>query len=337
MRRSRRLATVLTAAALLVGGGLTQPAAQAALTAVTPAVVKAPAALVKAPAEASSTVLATIGTTGHYAWQTQGILRKLGYIDNSGYTGYYGNLTAQKVRAFQRHVGLRQTGVVDRATLDKLLAAARGTVVFAKSGTSGHYAWQTQGWLRRLGYTGNAGYTGYYGSSTVATVRAFQSGWGLPLTGVTTYATYHTLRVAVAEYSTASADVRKYGLDPRCDDEAKVLCADQSQRKVYYLEGGRVLKVLDGRFGASSTPTRNGQWRIFRKNAKEWSNLYNVAMPNALYFSGGEAFHYSADFARIGWNNSRGGSHGCINLRDYNGWAWVFNRVQLNTLTIVTA
>lgn len=326
MRRSRRLATVLTAAALLVGGGLAHPAAQAT-----------PTAVVEAPAEATPTVLATIGITGHYAWQVQGVLRNLGYIDSSGYTGYYGNLTADKVRMFQRHVGLPITGVVNQPTLDKLLSLYRGQTVFAKYGTQGHYAYQVQGWLRRLGYIGTSGYTGYYGSATVATVKAWQSGYGLPLTGVATFATYHQLRVSYAEYNTASADVRKYGLDPRCDDEAKVLCADQSKRKVYYLESGRVLKVLDGRFGANSTPTRNGQWRIFRKNAKEWSNLYNVAMPNALYFSGGEAFHYSADFAQIGWNNSRGGSHGCINLRDYNSWAWVFGRVPLNTLTIVTA
>lgn len=34
-----------------------------------------------------------------------------------------------------------------------------------------------------------------------------------------------------------------------------------------------------------------------------------------MFVSGGRAVHYSSGVARIGW---AGGSHGCVNIKDYN-------------------
>ena len=51
-----------------------------------------------------------------------------------------------------------------------------------------------------------------------------------------------------------------------------------------------------------------------------------------LFFSGGQAVHYSADFAARGYNGS---SHGCVNVRDYNGIAWLFDQVGIGTPVIV--
>ena len=48
-------------------------------------------------------------------------------------------------------------------------------------------------------------------------------------------------------------------------------------------------------------------------------------MPFAMFFSGGQAVHYSPDFAAVGYN---GASHGCVNVRDYDGIAWLFDQVQ---------
>ena len=43
------------------------------------------------------------------------------------------------------------------------------------------------------------------------------------------------------------------------------------------------------------------------------STLYHSPMPYAMFFSGGQAVHYSADFAARGY---AGASHGCVNVRD---------------------
>ena len=39
-------------------------------------------------------------------------------------------------------------------------------------------------------------------------------------------------------------------------------------------------------------------------------------MPYAMFFSGGQAVHYSPDFAARGYN---GASHGCVNVRNLGG------------------
>ena len=44
------------------------------------------------------------------------------------------------------------------------------------------------------------------------------------------------------------------------------------------------------------------------------SNLYFTPMPYSMFFSGGQAVHYSSNFARIGY---AGASHGCVNIADY--------------------
>lgn len=249
---------------------------------------------------------------------------------------------------------------------DARTAAPAPASVVAKPGDSGETVSDVQRMLFFIGAIRLNERTGTFDAATSAGVKAFQRANGLSDTGIVDSATYTKLQSAFAARTTptvqkktvqrkvvspipkpaakpapkpapATSDVVKYGLDSRCDDEAKVICADQSRRKVWYLENGKVVKTFDARFGASSTPTRNGKWRIFSKVKNEWSYLYNVRMPYSMYFSGGEAFHYSADFAQIGWNNSRGGSHGCVNIRDYKGIAWVFNRVPVGTLAIVTA
>ncbi len=55
-------------------------------------------------------------------------------------------------------------------------------------------------------------------------------------------------------------------------------------------------------------------------------------MPFAMFFSGGQASHYSADFAAPG---SNGSSHGCVTVRDYNRIAWLYDQVAVGTPVIV--
>jgi lipoprotein-anchoring transpeptidase ErfK/SrfK len=42
--------------------------------------------------------------------------------------------------------------------------------------------------------------------------------------------------------------------------------------------------------------------------------------------------HYSPDFAAHGYN---GASHGCVNVRDYDAVAWLFDEVRLGDKVIV--
>ena len=55
-------------------------------------------------------------------------------------------------------------------------------------------------------------------------------------------------------------------------------------------------------------------------------------MPFAMFFSGGQAVHYSPDFAANGYN---GASHGCVNVRDYGAIASLFDQVPLGTKVVV--
>ena len=62
------------------------------------------------------------------------------------------------------------------------------------------------------------------------------------------------------------------------------------------------------------------------------SKLYGSSMPYAMFFSGGQAVHYSPDFAATGYN---GASHGCVNIRDYDVIAWLFDQVNVGDKVIV--
>jgi len=75
-----------------------------------------------------------------------------------------------------------------------------------------------------------------------------------------------------------------------------------------------------------------GSFTVFEKSRDHVSTIYHTAMPFAMFFSGGQAVHYSADFAARGYNGS---SHGCVNVRDYNGIKWLFDQVSIGTSVIV--
>jgi lipoprotein-anchoring transpeptidase ErfK/SrfK len=93
-----------------------------------------------------------------------------------------------------------------------------------------------------------------------------------------------------------------------------------------------VLKTVDVRFGASDTPTREGRFSVYLKDRDHVSKLFGSAMPFSMFFSGGQAVHYSSDFAATGYN---GASHGCVNVRDYDAVAWLFDQVQVGDKVVV--
>ena len=79
----------------------------------------------------------------------------------------------------------------------------------------------------------------------------------------------------------------------RVSVEGRVLCIDKSSSTLRWVVDGAVQKTLDARFGGSATSTREGQFSVFLKDADHVSHLYGSSMPFSMFFSGGQAVHYS--------------------------------------------
>jgi hypothetical protein len=122
-----------------------------------------------------------------------------------------------------------------------------------------------------------------------------------------------------------------FKLDSRCMT-GRAFCVSKNQRKMAWVVNGKVDVVVDVRFGSELTPTRNGAFQVNWKSRDHVSSLYHTPMPYAMFFSGGQAIHYSADFARNGYN---GASHGCVNVRDRAAIARLFDLARVGDKVIV--
>lgn len=120
-------------------------------------------------------------------------------------------------------------------------------------------------------------------------------------------------------------------LDARCLT-GRVLCVDKSSSTLRWVVDGHVAQTLAVRFGSEYTPTREGEFAVASKSRDHVSSIYDTAMPFAMFFSGGQAVHYSADFAARGY---AGASHGCVNVRDLAGITRLFDEVQVGDRVVV--
>lgn len=164
--------------------------------------------------------------------------------------------------------------------------------------------------------------TQQYGARTKSAVRAFQVKFFMDPSGRVNTRTWKSLKSLAEPLDTV----------PRTCRTGTVLCVDKTQKVLRYLRGGRVQLTLDARFGASSTPTREGVFSVFSKSRDHWSSLYGSWMPFAMFFSGGQAVHYSPYFARDGYY---GASHGCIGVRNIKAAEWLFDRIPLGARVVV--
>jgi hypothetical protein len=179
--------------------------------------------------------------------------------------------------------------------------------------------------------------TDHYGDQTTAAVKGFQAKRGFPVTGAVDRRTLDRL-VEMSHEPTADelANVKPdpadgAPLDPRCTT-GSVMCVDKSSSSVRWVVDGKVRMTLDARFGGNGYFTREGQFSVTRKSRDHVSSLYETSMPFAMFFSGGQAVHYSPDFAANGYN---GASHGCVNIRDYDEIAWLYDQVDLGDKVVV--
>ena len=178
---------------------------------------------------------------------------------------------------------------------------------------------------QRLGWVGMyVRVNGYFDANTQAMVKRFQGKFFLDRTGVVNTSTWTKL-VSLT---------RGNGALPAPCRTGTVICVQKTLKLVRYLVNGQPRLVLDARFGADSTPTRNGMHSVFMKSRNHVSSQFHSAMPFSLFFDGGQALHYSANFAANGYN---GASHGCVNIRDYNGAKRLFEMTSTGTRVYVTS
>ena len=176
--------------------------------------------------------------------------------------------------------------------------------------------------------------TGSFDDTTRKAVRKFQKKQELPVTGVVDRATLRVLEGLThrpTRWEMTNQPPPPDDLDRRCLT-GRVLCVDKTTSSLRWVVDGKVKVNLAARFGGSATPTREGAFEVYLKSRDHVSSLYDTPMPFAMFFSGGQAVHYSPDFAAVGY---AGASHGCVNIRAKKAIARLFDIVQIGTPVIV--
>lgn len=334
--------SVTAAASTATPSESTTPSPSETSTSAVPSTAASPSA----SASTASALLAP-GSTGDKVRELQARLAQLNWYD-AAVSGTYDETTTTAVSGFQAKRSLEATGRVDQQTWDALVQMTRqptadelanvltpGPALYA-TGATGDAVRDIQVRLRQLSwYSGTI--SGTYDAKTVAAVKGFQAKRAIPVTGEIDRRTLDRLKSMTRtptsdEKNNVTPTVAATGaIDDRCLT-GRVLCIDKTTRKLRWMIDGKVAKVLDVRFGSEMTPTREGVFSVFQKSRDHVSTLYHTAMPYAMFFSGGQAVHYSADFAARGYNGS---SHGCVNVRDKSGVAWLFDQVSIGTTVIV--
>ncbi|MBI5728182.1 MAG: peptidoglycan-binding protein, partial [Candidatus Magasanikbacteria bacterium] len=138
------------------------------------------------------------GLKGDDVIKLQARLRELGYFKHPKDTGLYGVVTRDAVIKFQRAMKLKATGMVDKATIDKLNvepgrsaeapkappALLKPMVIrVLKMGLRGDDVRDLQARLRKLGHFKHPKDTGLYGAVTRDAVKSFQKEMNLTQDG----------------------------------------------------------------------------------------------------------------------------------------------------------
>ncbi len=266
-------------------------------------------------------------------------------------TPTYDDATVLAVEGFQGKRGFPVTGEVDQVTWDKLVDMTRKPTkdelmnvmrpgpALMERGSKGDDVKDLQARLKQISWYSKL-IDGVYGDGTVAAVKGFQAKREIPVTGEVDQRTLDRLRAMTRKPTTdelnnvkPKAGSSTMSLDDRCL-EGRVICISKKQRKLAWVIDGKIQDTMSVRFGSELTPTRNGVFSVYWKSRNHVSKLYDTAMPYALFFSGGQAVHYSADFAARGYNGS---SHGCVNVRDKGAVAALFDAVREGDKVVVYA
>ena len=284
------------------------------------------------------------GDRGEQVRELQSRLYQLAWLPELT-TGRYDADTTAAVAGFQAKRGFKATGTVDQRTWRRLVKMTKtpthdqmynilhpGPAILA-SGNEGEDVRGLQARLKQIAwYFGDV--TGTYDAATVKAIRGFQEKRAIPVTGEVDQRTMDRLTAmtyAPTHDQMYNIEPKPGALDPRCQ-VGRVLCIDKTSQTLRWVVDGQVQKTVDVRFGGSATPTREGQFSVYWKDIDHVSKLYESSMPYSMFFSSGQAVHYSSDFAAVGY---AGASHGCVNVRDYDGVAWLYGQVRVGDKVIV--
>ncbi|MFI6471277.1 L,D-transpeptidase family protein [Streptomyces sp. NPDC050516] len=220
-------------------------------------------------------------------------------------------------------------------TASATTAAKPAPKVLMSNGAKGSQVKELQARLAQIGWFDDTP-TGTYGAATTAAVKGFQGRRGLAETGATDSVTWDrllamTTKPTAEELAGQAVNKPAAKLDPRCMT-GRVMCISKTSRTLSWVVNGKVQSTMDVRFGSQYTPTREGVFKVFEKSRNHVSTIYHTAMPYAMFFSGGQAVHYSSDFAARGYN---GASHGCVNVRDKGKIAALFDAVHIGDKVVV--
>jgi len=104
---------------------------------------------------------------------------------------------------------------------------------------------------------------------------------------------------------------KKPNADRRCPvSKGRIACVNLTLQLSWIQDGSRlVYGPVPVRTGRDGYETRTGLKRIYWRNIDHVSTIYDVPMPYAQFFDGGQAFH-SAGVSM--WSPT--GSHGCVNM-----------------------
>jgi peptidoglycan hydrolase-like protein with peptidoglycan-binding domain len=285
------------------------------------------------------------GDSGRQVRELQARLAQLAWFPPMT-TGDYDPATKTAVRGFQDKRGFDATGVVDPKTWKRLLAMSSAPTeaeLFNKPGptlvgpaSTGADVRELEARLRQIAwFFGDV--DGTFDDQTDEAVRGFQAKRGIPVTGEVDQRTLDLLEGMTSEptadalHNRAPDPAEGSALDPRCTT-GRALCIDKSTSSLRWVVDGTVLTSIDVRFGAEYTPTREGLFHVYWKDEDHVSNLYGSPMPFSMFFSRGQAIHYSSDFAARGY---AGASHGCVNVRDYDALASLFDQVAVGDKVVV--
>ncbi|WP_406354914.1 L,D-transpeptidase family protein [Streptomyces sp. NBC_00658] len=201
-------------------------------------------------------------------------------------------------------------------------------------GDEGTEVREVQARLRQVAWLFD-GPTGTYDDLTATAVKGFQGKRGLPRTGAMDTVTWQRLQKMTHE--PGKWELYAYGGQPAAEPDSRcmtgrVLCISKTSRTLRWMVDGRTVSMMEVRFGSQYTPTREGVFSVYFKSRYHVSTLYDSSMPYAMFFSGGQAVHFSTDFAARGYF---GASHGCVNVRDEGKIASLFAQVRTGDKVVV--
>jgi len=189
-------------------------------------------------------------------------------------------------------------GVIVIAIVAAALAVPAPAFASLSVGSVGPAVHALQKKLVKLRYLGPTGLTGVYSERTAQAVMAFQGWYGIPRDGVAGPITLRRLHKA------------KFRPHPWSRAHKHVEVHKAAQVLLLIGKGGKVTRAIHVSTAAPGHVTPSGHFHIYSKSLMSWSNPFQVWLPYASYFYGGDAFHQYPSVPPYP------ASHGCIRIYD---------------------